>query len=172
MKNENHEISTTKLPLATELGKMVTYVNGLLPIKSQDPFFMWSWEIIWQTKTIMCPLPWYPWHPNLEGWWHNLRSYKPSSPFDHVVLHGHVTKTCYISTTRVPMVSKLGRMITYLPWWTPTYNVAWPLDHVFKLDHLTKCNRYISSTKVTMATKICRMMTYPGNVVLLDYVTN
>ena len=41
--------------------------------------------------------------------------YKATSPFDDVVLQGHViTKSHYISTTRVFMASKLDRIVTYL----------------------------------------------------------
>ena len=35
-------ISNTRLPMPTELGKIITYPDGLLPIKSQDSLIMWS----------------------------------------------------------------------------------------------------------------------------------
>ena len=50
-------ISTTSVPVTTKHGKVVTYVDGFLPIKSYDPFITWSSEITWQTKTIASPLP-------------------------------------------------------------------------------------------------------------------
>ena len=31
--------------MATKYGKMVTYLNGLLPMKSHRPLFLWSYEI-------------------------------------------------------------------------------------------------------------------------------
>ena len=37
VKNLKHYISTTRVPLATKLGRMITYFNRLLPIKSYDP---------------------------------------------------------------------------------------------------------------------------------------
>ena len=37
----------------------------LLPIKSYNTLVKWSFEIIWQTKTIISPLPPYQWQPNL-----------------------------------------------------------------------------------------------------------
>ena len=40
MKNENHYISTIRVPTATKLGRMVTYLNGLLPIKSHGFLIM------------------------------------------------------------------------------------------------------------------------------------
>ena len=35
--NKNHHISTDRVPLATKLGGMITYLNGFQPIKSHDP---------------------------------------------------------------------------------------------------------------------------------------
>ena len=49
-------VSPTKVPMATKLGKMVTYLEGLLPVKSQDALTTLSWKITWQTKTILFPL--------------------------------------------------------------------------------------------------------------------
>ena len=43
--NENH-ISTTRVPMATKLRRMVTYLDWLLPLKLHDPLIMWSWEIM------------------------------------------------------------------------------------------------------------------------------
>ena len=33
------------MPMATQLGRVVTYHKGLPPMKSHDPFTMWSCEI-------------------------------------------------------------------------------------------------------------------------------
>ena len=46
-----------KVPMATRLGRMVTYLRRLLPIKSHDPLNTWSCKIAWQTKIIISPLP-------------------------------------------------------------------------------------------------------------------
>ena len=43
--NENH-ISTTRVPMATKLFRMVTYLDWLLPLKLHDPLITLSWEII------------------------------------------------------------------------------------------------------------------------------
>ena len=56
------------MPIATELGRVVTYHESLLLIKSHDPFITWSCEIKLQTKNIIPPLPGYLWPPNLAGW--------------------------------------------------------------------------------------------------------
>ena len=45
------------MAVATKLGKLVTYYEGLSPIKSHDPFITWSCKITWQTKFITTPLP-------------------------------------------------------------------------------------------------------------------
>ena len=50
-------ISTTTVPIATKLGRMVTYLEQLSPVKLFDPLVMWSYKITWQTKTIITPLP-------------------------------------------------------------------------------------------------------------------
>ena len=52
VKNKNHYISSTKVPMATKLGRMITYLDSLLPLKSQDPLITWSCEITWQTKLL------------------------------------------------------------------------------------------------------------------------
>ena len=43
--------------MAIKLGRMVTYLDLLLPIKSNDHVFTWFCEITWQTKNIVSPLP-------------------------------------------------------------------------------------------------------------------
>ena len=37
--------STTRVSMATNLGRMVTYLDGILPIKSHDPLITWSCKI-------------------------------------------------------------------------------------------------------------------------------
>ena len=54
--------------------------DGNLPwwtIKSHDPLITWFYEITWQTKTIISPLPQNLWPPNLTGWWLTLRGSYP-----------------------------------------------------------------------------------------------
>ena len=70
--------------MATKLGRMITYLDGLLSIKSNDPLITWSCEITWQTKNNLYPLLQCLWPPNLEGcnlpWW--SFGYKIKWPFD------------------------------------------------------------------------------------------
>ena len=39
--------------LATELGRMVTYLEGFLTIKSHNALVIWSYKVTWQTKIIL-----------------------------------------------------------------------------------------------------------------------
>ena len=64
------------MPMATKLGRMVIYLERLLPIKSHDHIITWSWKITWETKNISL-LPQCLWAQNLAGWWLTLRSSYP-----------------------------------------------------------------------------------------------
>ena len=46
-------ISTTKAPVATKLGKVVTYLNWLLHIKSHASLITCFCKVTWQEKTII-----------------------------------------------------------------------------------------------------------------------
>ena len=49
------------MPIATKFGRVVTYYDGILAIKSHDPLTTWSKQITWQSKIIISPLPeWLP----------------------------------------------------------------------------------------------------------------
>ena len=43
--NKNHHISITRVSVATKLGRMITSLNGLLPIMLHDPLITWPCEI-------------------------------------------------------------------------------------------------------------------------------
>ena len=68
-----HYISTTRVPMATKLGRMVIYLDGILSLKSKNPLITWSCHITWQTKTIISPLLQWPWPPNVVAWWLTLK---------------------------------------------------------------------------------------------------
>ena len=53
--NKNHYTSTTTVPMATKLIRMVTYLKGLLHKKSNESLFTRSYKITWQTEN-MSPL--------------------------------------------------------------------------------------------------------------------
>ena len=44
------------MPMVTKLVRLVTYHEGLPPIKSNDTWIMWFCEIAWQTKNVISPL--------------------------------------------------------------------------------------------------------------------
>ena len=71
----NHHMSATALPIGTKLGRMVAYLDRLLPIESHDPLNSWSFKIMWQTKIIISPLPRWLWPSNLTGWWLTLTAF-------------------------------------------------------------------------------------------------
>ena len=115
--NENHYISTTRLPITTKFDRMVTYLDGLLLKKLKDPLFLWSYEITWQKNPIISPLSLCLFQPYVVGWWLTLRgpNHKVVWHFNHVVMQGRVTKeNYYTSITRVLIVTQLGRRVTYL----------------------------------------------------------
>lgn len=67
---------TITVPTVTKLGSMVTYIEGLLPVKSHDTLITRSCKITLQTKT---PPPHCLWPPNLAVWWLTFRGSSPSS---------------------------------------------------------------------------------------------
>ena len=111
------DISIFIRPMTTIFGRMVTYLNGLLPINSHDPLITWPCEITWQTKTIISQLPQCQCPPNLTRWW--LTRWAPTHNvtrlFGLVVFRDHMTNwNHYISNTTMPMSDKFGRLVTDL----------------------------------------------------------
>ena len=54
--------------MATKLGRIVTYLDGLLTIESHDPLITWSCEITWKSNITISPLPQSLYLPNLARW--------------------------------------------------------------------------------------------------------
>ena len=65
---QTKKISTIKMYMAAKHYRMVTNLEGLLPMVLLDPLITWSCGITWQTKTIF-PLPQCLWPQNLIRWW-------------------------------------------------------------------------------------------------------
>ena len=90
--------------MAIQLGRMATYLNEFLPIKSHDSLITWSFETTWQTTTS--PL--------------TIKLGRIVTYFDWLLSiksHDHlITWSCKITwqTIIVPLVTKLGRIVTYL----------------------------------------------------------
>ena len=93
LRNYNHYISITRVPMATKLGKMITYLDRLLLIKSHDPLISWSCKITLQNKTTISPLSERLWLPNLAGWY---RSYL-DGPAPIKSRHPLITWSCEIT---------------------------------------------------------------------------
>ena len=53
------------MPMATKLGRVLTYDEELLPISSNDPSIKWSCEITRQNKYVISPLALGQWTPNM-----------------------------------------------------------------------------------------------------------
>ena len=66
---QNHCISTTTVPMAMKLSRMVTYLEGLLTSKSYNTLIKWSCNVTWQTKSIISLLSECLWPPKLTGWY-------------------------------------------------------------------------------------------------------
>ena len=146
------------MPMTTKLGRMMTYLDEILPIKSNDPLITWSCEITWQSKTIIPTLPQFLCSPDDDIPW-EAPNHKVIQSFDHVVFQVHVTnKNPYISTTRVPLAIKLGKMMIYLD--GLLYKVSWPFDHVVLKDYVTNESQYITTIRAPISTKSDRIVTY------------
>ena len=97
-----------KVPMATKLGRLVTYQVELPPTVLLYPLVSCSKEIIYGHKTWQdSNLPQFP------------LTHKVKWPYDHLVLRYHVTMEKHISTATMLMTTKLGKMITYLEWLIP-----------------------------------------------------
>ena len=87
--------------MVTKLCSMGTYLDGFLTIKSHDPLITKQLYLHYNSAYGHCRMLTY-----LEGFI-TIKSYN--------ILLDHVTnESLYISTTRLAMATKLGRMVTYL----------------------------------------------------------
>ena len=72
-----HCISITTMLMATKKGMMMTYLEWLLPIKSNYNIIMHSSKIMWQIKIIIYTLTQCPWLSILAEWRYTMRSSLP-----------------------------------------------------------------------------------------------
>ena len=66
--NWNRYIVNNTVPMTNTFGKMVTYNEELILIKSHNALITLPWKIRWQTKIITSPLLRCVWQTNLTGW--------------------------------------------------------------------------------------------------------
>ena len=127
------------MPMATKLGRMVTYLHKFLPIKSHDLLFMWSSKITTQTKIIISPLPQCLWPRNLARWSFILMG---SFLQNHMTLwlHGPVRSHGKLKTLYLHYHSVYGHQTCQdgnLPWLTPAYKVTSPFDYGVLQNYMT-----------------------------------
>ena len=67
------------MAMATKLGRIETYLEGLLTMKLYNALMMWSCKVTWQTNTIISLLPDCLRPPNLAGWQLTLTGSYPQS---------------------------------------------------------------------------------------------
>ena len=101
--------------MVTKRGCMVTYIEELQTIKSNNALIAWFARSHDKVKLLYLhyhSAHGYPvWKDGDLPW--GAPNHEVIQRFDHVVLQGHVTKkNHYISPTRVPMATKLDSMIT------------------------------------------------------------
>ena len=109
---QTKNISTTTIPIAAKLGRMMTYLEWLIPIKSHVCIIIWSCKISWQTEIIMYPLAQCLWQPVLiyNEDFHSIESADP------LITSCKVTQkyfSCCITTTTRAMATKLGKAVTF-----------------------------------------------------------
>ena len=148
------------MPLAIKFGSVVTYHEGLPPIKSYDPLITYPYKITWQTKTLKSNLA------KTIQW--AAPTHKVTWPFEQVIFQDHVINWNQISTTIVPTDTIHGRLMTYLEVllsilshgslikWSNFNQVIIIEKKVIKLNK----KHYISTTTIAMVTKLGRVVTY------------
>ena len=129
-------ITTTRVPMATKLGRMVTYCNRFMHINSHDPLITSSCEITWPFKTTISTI-WVSMATKLARmvtWW--APAQKVIWNFNHKILWAHMTIwNHYMSTTAMPMATKLGKLVTCHK--GLLLNVTPSFDHVVLRDRVT-----------------------------------
>ena len=128
--------------MATKLGRVVTYHEGLPSTKLHDPLVTQSCKIIWQTKIFISPLlQCLGTMPNLAGWWKLLliKSHYPSFMW-----------SCGISWKTKTLKSSLPQCL-----WPPNLVVWWLVVAYYEGVSLTKSHDSLImlSWEITWRTK-------------------
>ena len=118
-RSRHHYVSTTTELIATKVGRMVTYLEGLLPIKSHRPLITlitWFCETTWQTISIYISTTTVPMTTRLSRVVINferllgIKSYGSWATWSCKI---SCKIKIIISPLPQPMVTILGRMVTY-----------------------------------------------------------
>ena len=118
--------------MASKPGRMVSYLDWILPIKLIKPLVPRSRKITWQTKTIIPLLPQCIWLPNwqdgnLSRW---TLSHKVKWLFDHVVLLDCVANYKPLHLYYHSVYGHQIWQVTNLCKGPPRQIVTWPFNHV------------------------------------------
>ena len=134
---------------------------------------MWFCEITWQTKntsSLLSAYKYQTWHSGNLPW----EAPKILVIINHVVLIAWQTKNICITTTKIPVVTKFGKVVTYheeLPQGLTyhkeqsTHKFVWPLNEVIVLGHVINWIQYISTCRRPMDTKLGKLQTYQWEAV-------
>ena len=147
-------ISTITMPLATKLRRMVTYLNGLLPIRSNNCLITWSCKVTLQTKIIIFTtrVPLATKLCRMVTYLNGLLPIKSNNCL--------ITWSCKITlqtkiiifTTRVPMATKLGRMVTYLDGLLPIKShdpfIIWSCGITWQSKYISPLSQCLSPPKL------------------------
>ena len=128
--------------MATKLGRVVTYHEGLPSTKLHDPLVTQPCKIIWQTKTFISPLPQYLGTPNLAGWWKLLliKSHYPSFMW-----------SCGIRWKTKTLISSLPQCP-----WPPNLVVWWlTMRGSHSQSHMTLWSRCLERSRDELNTHLC-----------------
>ena len=102
----------------------MTYLDWLLPMKSDDYIITWSCKIKWQTKIMIYPLIHCLWLSILaEDIQCGVPFHEVTGSFDHVVLQIHVKYFRCCITTAIRTLLNLTR-------WRLTIRIFNPLSHI------------------------------------------
>ena len=142
--NKNHFISTSRVSMATKFGRMVTYLDGLLPIRSYNSVILWSCSIVWQTETIISPIQQSLWPQNLVRWW-------LTGPFGQMISSNH-HKHDKLKPFNLHYFDHQTWHIGNISWLSLIVIVTWPFNNMVLLDHVPHW-KHISTITISMAIK-------------------
>ena len=137
--------------MAISLVRMVTYLDGLLPVKPHGPLVTRTCKITWRIKTIISP----PLECRIVVY---LEQLLPIMLLDPLVTRccKTILNDCISSSTEL-IATKLDRMVTYLHWLLPrNSSTVWSVGLSKSRDKI-KC--YFPTITAPVATKHGRMLT-------------
>ena len=125
------------MPIATKLGRVVTYIDRLLLIKSHCSWLTLSCKITWQIKNIISSLPLCLLPPIPTECW--LTIHNVTWSFKLVVTWGHAKNWIYyVSHIPTPIVTKLVRMVIYYYEFQPIGSLRmWFCEVTWKIEYIT-----------------------------------